>query len=412
MGYLQNTIAGVTWMATFRVITRIFSFLRLAILARLLTPSQFGFFGIASIMLILLEILTQTGVNVFLIQEKKKLKEYVNIAWTISILRGFIISLSLIILSPIISQYFNAPESQYLIKLIASVAFMRGFINPSRIKFLKNLTFNKEVWFGSVVFAVDFSVAILFAYILRDPSSLIWGLIMGALTELVLSFLLIKPTPRLEYNRNKLLNVFNRGKWVTGSGIFTYLFEQGDDIVVGRLLNSSALGIYQVAYKIAILPFTEVTKMVNQVTFPIYTRIARDRVRLKNAFIKTMATTILIVLPMGIVVYTFPKQIVSVLLGSDWVSAIPIIKVLSIFGVVRAVSFSTIPLFDSLKKQQYVTLVSFVSFFAMMITIVPFTARWGILGASRSVLVGSFAVLPVIYVCMKNVLSKYNKYNN
>ena len=72
MGYLRNTIKGVSWIATLRIATRIITLLRTVLLARLLVPSQFGVFGIASLILAFFEVLTETGVNVFLIQQKKR----------------------------------------------------------------------------------------------------------------------------------------------------------------------------------------------------------------------------------------------------------------------------------------------------------------------------------------------------
>ena len=80
MGYTNKAIKGISWMSAFRGITRIMAFAKIAVLARVLTPSQFGVFGIASLVLVFLEVLTETGINVFLIQSQKDINKYINSA--------------------------------------------------------------------------------------------------------------------------------------------------------------------------------------------------------------------------------------------------------------------------------------------------------------------------------------------
>src|SRR3990167_7344642 len=99
MGYKTDAFKGISWIGILRASTRGITFVRLAILARILSPAQFGVFGIATLVLSLLEIITETGINVFLIQ-KKDIKSYINSAWIVSIVRGFIIAIFLFALAP------------------------------------------------------------------------------------------------------------------------------------------------------------------------------------------------------------------------------------------------------------------------------------------------------------------------
>src|SRR5215216_2138171 len=100
MGYTKIAAKGISWISLLRISTRVITILRLSILGRILTPTQFGFFGIASLVLALLEVLTETGINVFLVQEKKEIKEYINSAWVVSIIRGVVLSIAILVLAP------------------------------------------------------------------------------------------------------------------------------------------------------------------------------------------------------------------------------------------------------------------------------------------------------------------------
>ena len=96
-----------------------------------------------------------------------------------------------------------------------------------------------------VIFLFDSAIAIILALITRDAVSFVWGLIAGAALEVILSFVLFKPTPIFSFNLTIVRGIVNRGKWVTAYGIFNYLSQESDDIVVGKLLGASPLGIYQ-----------------------------------------------------------------------------------------------------------------------------------------------------------------------
>ena len=209
MGYKRDAIKGMSWLGSLRIATRIVSFFRTILLARILSPTQFGLFGIASLVLIFIETLTETGINIFLIQEDEKLDNYVNTAWVVSIFRGFIIFISILILSPLIAFFFNTPDAIPLLLLISIVPFIRGFINPSVAKFQKELQFSKEFQYRFITFVVDSLVAIVTAIVLKTALSIVFGLVAGALVEVFLSFLMVKPLPKFSFDGKKVKYVVN-----------------------------------------------------------------------------------------------------------------------------------------------------------------------------------------------------------
>jgi O-antigen/teichoic acid export membrane protein len=408
MGYTRETIKGISWMVGFRVVTRLISYARLAIILRILSPTQFGLFVIASIVLAFIEILIETGINTFLIQEEDEIDTYVNTAWIVSIVRGAAIALMIIAAASSIAQFFNAVGSYTLLLLISIVPFVRGFINPAIIKFQKDLDFHKEFYFRTFLFLVDTSVAVVVTYITRSAEGIIWGLIAGAFLEVILSFVLIRPTPKFIFQMNLLKRVINRGKWMTAAGVFNYLFHNGDDIVVGKLLGTLSLGLYDFAYKFSMLPITEVGDVVSKVTFPVYTKIAHDAKRLKTAYLKTLAATTILVMPIGLILFLFPHEII-LFFGPQWSKAASIFQILAVFGVIRAILNTASPLFLAVKKQEYVTSVTLISFLVLAFTIIPFVKKFGISGAGFSVLTATFFTIPFIQYYLFKTFKDINK---
>lgn len=396
MGYKEIVFKGLTWTSAFRFATRGISLLKNIILARgLLNPSQFGVFGIGTLVLAFLEILTETGINVFLIQAKKDIREYIDSAWVVSIIRGTIISLFILISARFIAEFFNSPESYTVLLLVSLVPFIRGFINPAIVQYQKELQFSNEFYLRTAIFLLDASVSVIGAYITHSANSLVYGFIAGAILEVILSFILVPVRPKFSFSDGYLTEIFHHGKWVTGYGIFNYFAQQGDNIVVGKLLGTSSLGIYQMAYSFSLLPISEISDVVGKVTFPLYAKISDDTERLKKVFLKISLFTFIASLISGIVIYVFAYSILSIL-GEQWLPAVPLVKILIVYGVLRTIAGPSSALFLALSKQKYITVMTFLRFSGLMITIYPFVLMFGMKGAAYSAIFSVILETPVI----------------
>lgn len=395
---------NLIWAGGLRAVVRSLTIIKTLILARILTPSQFGIFGVASLILGILETISETGVNVILIQEKKTINHYVNTAWVVAIVRGIIISLIILLLSPLIIIFFDSPASLPSLLLISLIPFIRGFINPSVVNYQKNLEFNKEFKFRSILIFFEVVATIIFGLVLRNETALVFGMIVSAITEVILSFKLVKPMPKLEFNLDKLKKVLSLGKWLTGAKIFDYLFSHGDDIVVGKLLGTYSLGIYQQAYKISTLPITEIGETFQKVTFPLYSKMVAESKSLKKIYLKLLLTTLLIILPFAAVLFLIPEKIILILLGSNWLSAVPVLKVLAIFAVVKTIANGTFPVLLAHKRQDLVMFLTFVGILGLAFSIYPLINIYGLVGAGLATIIGSLVMIPPALYWMKQLL--------
>jgi len=404
MGYRKDAINGISWMVFLRGITRSLTFVRLAILGRILTPTEFGYFGIATLLLSLLEILTETGINVFLVQEKKNINEYINSAWVVSILRGVVLGIIIFLAAPFIASFFQSPEAAGVIALTALVPLIRGFINPAIISYQKDLLFRKEFSMRSFLFLVDVSISIMAGFMFRSAQSFTWGLIASALVEVILSYVLIPLWPKLVFETDKIKHVITKGWWVTLTGIFLYFADNGDNITVGKILGSGSLGIYQVAYKFSTLPISEITSVVNSVIFPVFSRFSEDKARLRNAFIKVTVGTTVGSLVLGTTIFIFAGPLITLFMGNQWGAAIPIVQVLVVYGVLRTLFGNFPPLFLSVGNQNYAAQMTLARLIGLAIFIIPLVTHFGMIGAGYAMLISMLFEIPVILFFAKKVL--------
>jgi O-antigen/teichoic acid export membrane protein len=400
MGYTKDVVKGVSWIGSLRFLTKGVGLLETIILARILAPAQFGAYAVALLTLGVLEVITETGVNIFLLQEDN-IDRYISSAWCISILRGLFISLLLFFLAPHIANFFHSPESLQLLYLMSAAPLLRGFINPSVIKFQKELQFGRDFSYRITILMIDTLVSVIVTYLLKSPIGIIIGLITGIAVEVIFSFIIASPRPRIELHTGYLSQLFHRGKWVTAAGISDYLFENVDNIAVGRMLGTGALGIYQMAYAFTVLPLSEVGKVFVHVTTPVLVKMLHDPIRVRRAYLRMVAIVGVLCLPVVLLLIIYP-QITILLLGSKWTAIVSIMPVLVVLGYARAFLGTSSALFLSMKRQDYSAFRTLITIAAMLVVIVPFITSQGIVGAGYAGLTGSLISVPfTIYFIVK-----------
>jgi len=404
MGFFKKTAKGVGWLGSLRILSRFLTLLKTAILARLLVPAQFGVFGIVTLAIALFEILTETGINTVLIQEDEDIKPFIDTAWVISILRGILISLLVCLAAFPLAKFFSSPQAAKFLLFASLIPLTRGFINPSIIKFQKNLEFRKEFNLRFGILLVESLVAVVGALWTRSVASLIFALLVGTGLEVILSFVFCQPRPQFSWNKKRAEKIISRGKWITLTGVFSYLVDQGDDAVVGKLLGMGSLGLYQMAYKISNLPFTEVTDVVSRVTFPVYSKISQDKARVKRAFKKTFLGTLFFVVPGAALIFFFPEMIIKIVLGERWLGATQALRILALFGLTKAIGGSVRPILFAFKRQDIAAKISLAKLILLALFIFPLTLKFGIAGAAMAVLTSSFLIQPLIWKSVKEVL--------
>jgi O-antigen/teichoic acid export membrane protein len=402
-GYLKDTIKGISWMSALEVLVKAVAVGKIAILARILTPSQFGHYGIALLVLGFLEVLTETGINVFLIQQKDNAEDYLDSAWVVSIIRGSLIAILIIVLAPFILSFFNAPGSSNLLYLVAAVAFIRGFINPMEVFFQKKLEFMKVFMFQGGLYLVDAAVAVGIGLLTHSESAMIISMIVAATTEVVLSFTLFKEKPKLKLEKEKFLKVLHMGKWVTGAGVFSYVFQNIDNVVVGKFLGTTSLGFYQQSYSIATLPVTGVSNIFSKTMFPIFVKMSDEVAQLKKSFYKVLGAIFSLALVFGIVIFFFARPIILLFLGPNWLVVEPVLKILAIFGILKSILNSSYSLFLSLKMQKAIMLSEMFGIIGMGIAIYPMVTNFGIVGAGYSTIIAVLCSFPVVIINVQKI---------
>ena len=398
----QRVVHASFWAFSLRVVDRLFGLARTVVLARLLAPSDFGLYGIALLALSMLETFSETGFNAAIIQKKGDVKPYLDTAWTVQVIRGWLLALLLLVIAPYVAMFFGEPGATSLVRALALVTVLRGLVNTGVLYFRKELEFHKEFLYMFSGTLVDMAVAIPAALILRNAWALIFGLVAGQFVRVVVSYFVHPYRPRFRLERTKARELFRFGRWVFGSHLGVYIATHGDDIIVGKFLGAAALGIYQLAFRLSNTMATEITEVFSMVSFPTFSMLQEDRRKLEKAFVRFLEATLFLSVPLtgGFLVLT--EDFVSIFLGSSWIPVATPMKILAIAGFLRSVAATGGPLFRGVGKPHlgfWLVFSRVVVTFSLIWFWVP---KWDVSGAAAAVVVGFFVSIPYwLFASMK-----------
>jgi len=404
MGYTSSAIKGFTWQTLLRVSTGGVSLLKIIVLTRLVSPVEFGIFSLVIIALGLTEAFTQTGVNVTLLQSAKPLKSFINSAWVIAITRGLVIALVMIAASQPLSFYFNQPSLMLLICVAALVPVIKGFINPAIIGMQKELHFSADAIYRFSLVTVEVFSTIVLVLVLGPVAGMVGGILAAAIYEVVISFIFFQLRPRFQLQAAAAREIMHQAGGLTVASLFGYLNENMDNLIIGRVLGTYNLGLYQPTYSLSHKPNYELAKAANHSLLPIYSRIAEDKLRLSRAFWRATLTSLGIGLVLSLPLLFFPGLMFKLVLGSDWSEAAQLVPYLAVAGLLQSFLMVCYSLLLATKRLRLMNLHAALTFFAMFVGVWYFSQSSGLVGAAIGLIISRVVGIPILVYGVRQTL--------
>jgi O-antigen/teichoic acid export membrane protein len=396
MGYTKHTIAGFTWHSALIVAMTVVTGLKLMVLARLLTPHDFGVFSLVAIALGLTDALTQTGINITIIQSKQSINYFLNTAWVISIIRGFIIAIVMSALGVGMSYFYNEPTLQFWVVVAAVVPIIKGFINPAIITFYKELQFFRDSVYRLSLVVVEAIGTTIIAYFTHSVNAFIAGMILAALFEVTISFLFFRTRPRFEWIQSRAQVIFAHTKGLSMAALLSYLNDNADNFIVGKILSVSSLGLYQNGYALSHKPTFGIAQAMSHSTLPIFSRLLSSGERLRRAFYRSLFGLTGILLLIGTPIILFPEFIIRVVLGEDWLSLTPAVPWLVGAAILHGVANQGYTLLTATQQYFPMNLHRALVIVVFVILLLYQGAEGGLTGAAQSVFYARLLCLPLL----------------
>ena len=406
MSYRNKIIAGFSWQSLQKLFLAALSFAKIYVLARLLSPNDFGLFSLTMIALGITESFTQTGINTTIIQSKHSVKYFIDTAWVIAIIRGFLIGSLMIAMGFFIGQYYQEEQLFSIIAVTALVQVIKGFINPAIVKWQKSFNFSKDSLYHSALLLIEALSQIGLAFIFHSVWAMALGVIVAAIFEVLLSFLILSEKPVFRYLKSRGDTIFENAKWLSVGSLFHYLNDNVDDFLLGKIVGTYNLGIYHNAYSLSHKANYELAKSAYHGVFPALTELTinKQKQAMKSVFLKSTISTLILATIISMPLIFFSEFFVNLILGEQWLAAIPILRILTIAGLIQAISNMCLAVIISQKKYVFMNLQLFVSLAVMTFGIIIFGAKSGLVGASWGIVLARLVSLPIaIYGAKKSL---------
>lgn len=374
-------------------------------LARLLNPEVFGLMSICSIVIRGLEIFSETGFGAALVHQKKENFEKArDTAFTLMVCRGLLLTGIAFFLASPIANFYDNPILNSLISAISIIFLLNSFQNMNSILLQRELNFKPLVIVEVITNFVGFLVSISLAYIMRN----VWALVLAQLITsgigTVMSFVLVPGRPRFAFVPEIARDLFNYGKFISGLSMVIFVTVEIDKAVIGKLIGMEALGFYTIAYTIANIPSTYISKIVSKVLFPVYSMLRDNPAALRSELGKAIHIVSMMAIPIAVITGVLSKDILRICYGEKWIPASGVLSVLSVFGCCRALGSLNGYLYNGIGKPNIPFYLNLAKLIAICIFIYPLTKYFGVIGAATTIVIPSICQYLVGVFLLKRII--------
>lgn len=381
----SQVIRSGAWSLAGNWLIRCLGVVKMIVLARILSPQDFGLTSIALLAINCLAVFSEIGVESALIQKKEVQSDDLNTAWTMTILRGFLLCGALVAAAGPLASYFANADLKPVLQIVAVCFVLEGFANIGVVFFQRDIDFKQKVKLEVASDAAGSITVVLLALVLKDFWALVWASIVWRAIYCWLSFRMHAFRPRICWDRAKAVQLIHFGKHVFWISLVTFLVTNGDDALVGRLLGLNLLGYYTMAYAIANLPVSSLAGIIGKISFPAYSRFQDDRQRLQEAFRRVFESALMLLLPLMALIVLLAEDFIHLFLGARWMPMAGVLQILCLLGLFRGLSNILAPLHLAINRPEIQSRNKTLELLLFLLLIYPFTEQWGLIGAAWAV---------------------------
>jgi O-antigen/teichoic acid export membrane protein len=389
----RRMMAGGMWIGLSRLGAAAAEFVRGIVFIRFLQPDDFGLMGVVALVLAGLNVVSETGVNVLIIQRPGEISRYLDTAWTIKFLRGWGMALLVYLTAPLVASFYQDEQLTPILRVISLSFIISGLDNFGAQLLNRELEFKKPALYGLVVNVLNAILGLILVFFLRNVWALVAFHIISSITIVIMAYRLSPYRPRFAFDRDVAKEAFRFGRHIFLSNILIYLVTQGDDAFVGKFLGLTALGYYTRAYFLSNTPATHITQLVSSLTLAGYSRLQDDPVRLRSVYMKTLKLIAITTIPAGLGLLVLAHPIVNILFGERWLPIVPAMQILCIFGMLRAIVGVNGSLLTAIGRPDTISKIGVIQVVVLATFIYPLASRFGLIGVCWAVVLCAVANL-------------------
>ncbi len=401
----REILRGSAWAVLLRWIVRLTGLISTVILARLLTPADFGIVAMAMIIVGGIEVLNETGQKLALIRHPAPTREHYDTAWTLSLLIGLAVALVIVAAAPLATYAFHEPRAVPVIQWLALRALLGGFENIGIVNFRRDLDFARDFRYSLFQKLIAFVATIVAAIIWRNYWALVVGIIASRAGGTVLSYVMHPYRPRISFRRSR--EIWSFSSWLLTKCIGQYVNLKVDEIAVGVGFGAVLMGSYSVAADLGAAPTQEIATPVSSALFPIFATIHGDTDKLRQSYFDVLNTMVMLCVPISVGIALVSPPLVLILLGGKWAAISPLVGWLAVASGVLAISNTAYVIFDVTGHPRISAQMQWTRVIVLAIAVVAAAKFGGTLQIAIARFVATVVMVPALFRAAEKVLAAH-----
>ncbi len=324
----KQAFVGVGWNAIGRFSTQGVSFILQIVLARLLSPSDYGMIAMLAIFLQVAGVFVDSGFGKALIQKQDCEEKDYSTVFYYNLIVSIGVYVFLFIIAPLVADFYNIPLLANVMRVASLVVIINALSLVQRTKLEKQIDFKSQ---SIVIFTSSFLSGlggIVMAYYGLGVWALCGQSILNSLLQLLLFYFYVRWHPLLIFSKDSFHEMFSFGSKVLVASIISVIYNNLYTIVIGKKFNSKELGYYSRAEHFAIFPSSNIGAIISGVAYPTLSKIQNSDEKLRFAYRKIIRYSSYIIFPLMIGLAAVADPFIRSLLGEKWVEAIPFLQIL------------------------------------------------------------------------------------
>ncbi|QKT15264.1 lipopolysaccharide biosynthesis protein [Limosilactobacillus reuteri] len=330
--------SGFVWKFSERTMSQLVSFIVSIVLARILTPTDYGLVALVNVFIIIADVFVTSGFSSSLIQKKDANKTDFSSIFYCSLIFSIFVYLLVYITAPIIANFYHNNQLILILRVFALRLPISAFNSIQQAYVSRKLAFKKI--FISTSFATIFSgiVGILLALRGFGVWALVFQYLINSLVETIVLFFQIPWHPQLLFSWKSTSKLLSYGWKILATDLLGQLFNQLRSLVIGRFYTPASLAYYNRGQQFPNILSNNIDVTITSVLFPAMSKYADDKQKLKAVVRRSIRTSTYILMPLMFGMAVVAKPMILLILTKKWINAVPFMQCLCISGAFGSIN--------------------------------------------------------------------------
>lgn len=324
----KETTKGVFWSLIERFGTQGVQFLVMLVMARLLSPNDYGVVGMLVVFVAIAQAFVDGGFSQALIRKKDRTEVDNSTVFYFNIVVSVLLYLIFYLFAPCVSKFYNMPTLTPFMRVICLSIIINAFGVVQRALFNANIDFKAQAKASLIAIVISGAIGITLAFRGFGPWALVWQQLSNLVVNTLFLWIYSEWRPILAYSWKSFNELFSFGSKLLATSLLNAIYNNIQTIVIGKLYAAKSLGLYTRAAHFADLPSQQFTSVFMRVTFPVLCKVQDDLERLTSVYRRMLRVSAYIVFPLLIGMAAVAHPMIRVFIGEQWIECAYMLQII------------------------------------------------------------------------------------